>query len=120
MTLAERNDAREAVQHPGKFEREHPMVPILYDKVLEGVADDTQSFGDDGFVDCYDLVGRWVLHSSDSGFITGARFDTTAKAIEAMGKIHAEAEAEEAAAEEEEEEEEEPTVGGAGHQSALL
>jgi hypothetical protein len=102
MSLAERNDARETVQHPGKFEREHPMVPILYGVVLEGGGDDMATFGGDGYVDCFDRVGRWILHTSDSGFITGTRFDTAAKAIEAMDKIHEEAEAE--AAEEEEEE----------------
>jgi hypothetical protein len=97
MTLGERNNAREAVQHPGKFEREHPMVPLLYGVVLEGGADETQSLrewgpsdgaGDDGYVDSYDRVGRWILNTSNSGFITGTRFGTAAKAIEEMGKIH--------------------------------
>ena len=74
-TLQQRRDAREAVSHPGKFESEDAMVPILYAITMDGFEDDYADFGTDGYVDHYARVGRWILHTSDSGFVSGTRFD---------------------------------------------
>lgn len=39
-------DARERAEGPGKFEGEAPHVPIIYDMVLDGFADETYTFND--------------------------------------------------------------------------
>jgi hypothetical protein len=80
MTLAQRQDARAAVSGPGKFEGEHPMVPILYERTLSGWEDEWADFGSDGFVSYYSRIGRWVLYHDDQGFIYGYRFDSVADA----------------------------------------
>ena len=101
MTMLERRDARETVAHPGKFEREHPMVPILYGIVMNGFADDTESVGPH----IYDLVGRWILWEEpwydSQGFVSGIRYDTRDAAQAAMDAIHEEAQEDDESDEEE-------------------
>ena len=97
MTMLERRDARETVAHPGKFEREHPMVPILYGIVMNGFADDTESVGPH----IYDLVGRWILWYDSQGFVSGIRYDTRDAAQAAMDAIHEEAQEDDESDEEE-------------------
>ena len=85
MTLQERiNEAREAVESPGKFENESPMAYILWDMVLNGYSDDDVSAGDQSFA----RIGRRVVTESSGGFVYYDKYDTEAEAITAMETVH--------------------------------
>jgi hypothetical protein len=58
-----KEEARELVKGPGKFEGEHPMVPILWEIFLNGLHDD-----DDGSVIA---IGKWRLQEDSNGFVYG-------------------------------------------------
>lgn len=73
-----REQARADVARPGKFEGEHPMVPILWDVFLMGGADE-----DDGELV---RIGRWTLRENDQGFVIGARHPTVADAEAVMSR----------------------------------
>lgn len=79
--LALRQDARERVAHPGKFEGEDPMVAIIYDISLDGGADAETSVYGLGWA-C--AVGRWTLYESDNGFVYGNRWPSANAAVEAI------------------------------------
>ena len=71
-TLEQRREAREAVRRPGKFESESPMVPILWDIVLDGFAD-----RHDGSIA---RVGRWLVWQTEVGFVYGRRMASVEEA----------------------------------------
>ena len=73
-TLTQRQEARELVASPGKFENESPMVPILYAITLDGCAD--SETGDQETIGYWMRVGRWVLLADSQGFVTGRKFPT--------------------------------------------
>lgn len=68
------NDAREAVAHPGKFEHERAIAPILYALAHEGGADE-----ETGSVDAFGWaarLGRFVIYEDSLGFAYSRRFPT--------------------------------------------
>lgn len=73
ITLDQRREAREAVAHPGKFEGEPAIVPLLWGVVLDGGADEEC---DDSDGSTYCLIGRWVLLGDSQGFVHGKRHDS--------------------------------------------
>jgi hypothetical protein len=87
MTLAQRREARETVLHSSKFEGEHPMVPFLYEKSLNGWEDDFVDFGGDGFVSYYSRIGRWILYHDDQGFVYGRRYGSVEAAANEITRL---------------------------------
>jgi len=89
MTMEQRREARDAVRHPGRFEGQSPMVPLLYDLSLNGIEDDWDSFGEDGYVDYWYQLGRWTVHVNDQGFISGVRHKSREDASAEMEAVRA-------------------------------
>lgn len=84
-TLKQRQKAREVVGDPGKFKNQSPMVPILYNIVLDGLSDETVDSGDR----VYNRVGRWIIWEPLAGLVTGTRYSTQGKAAETMRNLYA-------------------------------
>ena len=59
VTLEMRREAREAVAHPGKFEGEAAIVPLLWELCLDGCSD--EQGGDVEAAGFAYRIGRWVL-----------------------------------------------------------
>ena len=78
-TLDARREARESVAHPGKFEGESPMVPILWDMVLDSCEDESEGDATEG-IGFMARIGRWILFLGTDGFVSGTRFRTVALA----------------------------------------
>ena len=85
-TLEQRRDARETVEHPGKFERESPMVPILWDLILDGGMDEDAGDATEG-IGYAARVGRWIISLSTDGFVTGCRYRTLDEAEREFANI---------------------------------
>lgn len=79
----QRREAREAVRHRGMFEGESPMVPILYDIILNGFDDGMAVDGEES----YTRVGRWILWESSQGFVHGVRYPTREQAADMLEGI---------------------------------
>ena len=74
-TLQDRiNDAREASAHPGKYEGEPAIVPMLHALALDGCAD--EEGGDVEAAGYAYRLARWVLVEDSQGFVTGRQFRT--------------------------------------------
>ena len=78
-TLEQRLEAREAVAHPGKFEGEPPIVPILWAIAMDGFAD-----SEDG---PYFQIGRWIVWEGDTGFVYASRFASADDAAEGLAMV---------------------------------
>ena len=89
-TLEARRDARDAVSHPGKFEGQNPMVPILDAISLDGGEDDYANLCGDSYVNYYSRIGKWIVHTDDAGFVSGTRFDTLNDATSEIERLRAE------------------------------
>lgn len=83
-TIEQRREAREAVSHPGKFEGESPMVPILAEIVMSGCADEEC---DDSDSASYALVGRWIVLFDEQGSVRGQRFESRDEAAVRFKRI---------------------------------
>lgn len=81
-TLEQRRDARETVSHPGKFEGESPMTPILYDISIDGGADEYA--GDCQTSGLAERIGKWIMFTTTDGFVSARRFSTVAEAEAAI------------------------------------
>lgn len=55
------------------------MAPILWDAVMNGMQD-ADFYGSDGTA--YAVVGRWIVWSTDQGFVHCTRFPSAADAAE--------------------------------------
>lgn len=72
MSLEARREARYTVSRPGKFEGEPAITPILWDLSLDGYTDDDFSIGES--TGWWGLMGKYILHESDNGFVTSTRY----------------------------------------------
>jgi hypothetical protein len=77
-TLEARRDARYDVSHPGKFELEDAMVPILYAMRMDGSYDEECGSDDEGGTTF--RIGKWIVFESDQGFVYGTKFPTSSAA----------------------------------------
>ena len=105
-SITQRREAREAVSHPGKFEGESPITPILYEMALDGECDEETGDSCDGPAYVW-RIGRYLLEESTYGFVSSRAFDSVEEAHERFARF----EEEFYASAEEEEEEEEPETG---------
>ena len=79
MTLAERQEAREIVRRPGKYEGENPIVPLLMEWGEGEGIEDGHTY--------YVCIGRWILWESSDGFVVGTRYKTRDEAASEYDRI---------------------------------
>lgn len=80
-----RDKARELVARAGKFEGERPIVPILWDLVVDGSADEEIYAIDTLFA----RVGRWVVWENGMGFVQAIRRRSAPEASEFLEALTA-------------------------------
>lgn len=74
--MTNRSEARDLVSRPGKFQGCHPMVPIIWDVVQNGMADEDAGPAA--------RVGRWIVVQDNNGFVYGRRYPSDGEASYGM------------------------------------